>query len=443
MIIGRSGPAWAFAALVAAVAQLSGPPSTARDQAETSAAVPVTVEKEGDRYRLFRGGEPYEVRGAGVEYGDIRALAAHGANSLRTWRTTDPRAPAGRVLDEAAANGLTVAMCIEIGRERLGFDYADEAAVARQFEHARGEVLKYKDHPALLVWIIGNELNLNSSNPRVFDAVNDISEMIHEVDGQHPTTTALAGFSGELAKLVENRAPDLDFISIQMYGDLVNLPRKLAQIGYQRPYLVTEWGATGHWEVPKTPWGAPIEQNSTEKARNYLRSYETAIASDPRRILGSYVFKWGHKQERTPTWYGMFLSDGSATEAVDVMHYIWNGRWPDDRAPRVERMTFDAKSARDGVVLAAGEKYVGRVVASDPEGGNLHYRWEVMNESDATEEGGDPEEVPHKLSLEIDSRPNGVATVTTPTRPGAYRLFVYVYDETGRGAHANIPFLVE
>ena len=54
-----------------------------------------------------------------------------------------------------------------------------------------------------LAWIIGNEPNLRYTNPKVFDAINDISKMIHQVDTNHPTTTALSGFSAELATLIE------------------------------------------------------------------------------------------------------------------------------------------------------------------------------------------------------------------------------------------------
>ena len=138
------------------------------------------------------------VKGAGLEFGSVAALAAHGGNSFRTWRTENGVKSGREVLDEAARHGLTVAMCIEIGRERLKFDYDDKKAVARQLEFARREVLKYKDHPALLAWIIGNEPNLHFKNPKVFDAINDISKMIHQVDPNHPTTTALAGFERAL-----------------------------------------------------------------------------------------------------------------------------------------------------------------------------------------------------------------------------------------------------
>ncbi len=289
------------------------------------APIPVVLAEQDGQYQLLRGGEPYEIRGAGLEFADLAVFVSHGGNSIRTWRTDTPGLPGMQLLDEAWRQGVTVTLCIEIGRERHGFDYDDEKAVAEQFEYARGEVLKYKDHPALLAWMIGNEPNLFFKNPRVFDAINDISLMIHELDGNHPTTTALAGFNAELAGLVKTRMPDLDFISIQMYGDIVNLPRYISETGFDQPFLVTEWGAVGHWEVAKTSWGAPIEQNSSEKAANYLKSYQVAIASNPDHVLGSYVFFWDQKQERTPTWYGMFLADGSETETIDVMHYIWTG----------------------------------------------------------------------------------------------------------------------
>jgi len=334
-------------------------------------------------------------------------------------------------------------MCIEVGRERHGFDYDDEEAVTEQLEYARGEVMKYKDHPALLVWMVGNEANLFFENPRVFDAINDIARMIHEEDGRHPVTTALAGFSPELAGLIRERAPDLDFVSVQLYGDIVQLPAILEASEWETPLFVTEWGAIGHWEVPQTDWGAPIEQNSSEKAANYLRSYEIAIASNPQQIMGSYVFLWGQKQERTPTWYGVFLEDGAETEAVDAMHYIWNGEWPGNRSPGVDGMFLDERSAHDSVVLTSDSDYEAWISAADPDGDALSYRWEIMREGEATQEGGDLEDAPERIEGLIDDPGLDRIRITAPAETGAYRLFAYVYDGQGSAGHANIPFYVE
>ena len=142
----------------------------------------------------------------------------------------------------------------------------------------------------MLTWIIGNELNFGYSNPAVYDAVNDIAEMIHEVDPNHPATTTTAGWNADLLRVIQARAPALDFVSVQMYADLINLPRYLNTAPFNLPYFITEWGAIGHWEVGSTAWGAPLEQNSTQKAQNYRKGFEQVIAADPYRVIGNYVF---------------------------------------------------------------------------------------------------------------------------------------------------------
>ncbi|MGS0526388.1 hypothetical protein ACU8V7_15645 [Zobellia nedashkovskayae] len=150
---------------------------------------------------------------------------------------------------------------------------------------------------------------------------------------------------------IKERCPDLDILSVQMYGDLPNLPYLIKKFGWNGPYMVTEWGATGHWEVPTTDWGAPIEENSSLKANNYLKRYQGGIAADSLQCIGSYVFLWGNKQERTPTWYGIFLENGKETESVDVMHYLWNRKWPENRTPSIEKFVIEGKTAYDNVTL--------------------------------------------------------------------------------------------
>ena len=411
----------------------------ARDeQSPASTAVPVTLREESGHHQLLRGGRPYQIRGAGIaDPAEIAGFAAHGGNSFRTWRT------GSEYLDEAEKYGLTVALCIELGTERQGFDYDDDEAVARQLNFARAEVTRYKDHPALLLWIIGNELNHSFTNPKVFDAINDISRMIHALDGSHPTTTALSGFNAHDVLLAEDRASDLDFLSFQLYASIEQLPQKLEEIAYRQPFMITEWGTTGHWEVAETAWGAPIEMNSSEKARSFLHRHENVIAANPAQILGSYIFLLGQKQERTPTWYGMLLQDGSKTEAMDVMHFIWNGHWPENRAPSVNGMLLDSKTAEQSVVLEAGEQYSARIDAVDTGGTKLTYQWRLMRESAATQQGGDPEVVPEIVEVPMEVLSDGYITLNAPHEPGAYRLFAQVYDNYGLAGHANIPFMVE
>jgi len=49
---------------------------------------------------------------------------------------------------------------LELGTQLQGFDYSDNDAVAEQAQRLLATVQRYKDHPALLGWILGNEPNL-------------------------------------------------------------------------------------------------------------------------------------------------------------------------------------------------------------------------------------------------------------------------------------------
>lgn len=402
----------------------------------------VTLTNTDGKFQLLVNGEPFYIKGAGLEFGNIAAVAKHNGNSFRTWRTENGKQTGKEILDEAHKNGLMVTMGIEVERERHGFDYNDSIAVKKQLERIKSEVMALKDHPALLIWGIGNELNLRYTNPKVWDAVNDISKMIHEVDPNHLTTTMLAGISQNEVTLIKEKCPDIDILSVQMYGDLPNLPKLIREFGWEGPYMVTEWGATGHWEVPTTTWKAPIEENSTLKAANYLKRYKGGIEADSLQCIGSYVFLWGNKQERTPTWYGIYLEDGKETESVDIMHFVWNNKWPDNRTPQIVSYTINGKTSYENVMMEAGKSYTASLKISDFENDAIKYSWEILPESVELSDGGDLEARPKSVAIDIVNQKDGELTFKSPVA-GIYRLFVYADDGNGHAATANIPFMVK
>ncbi len=409
---------------------------------EMQSAVKVEIVKTDVGYQLMRGGERYEIKGAGMGIDDIERFASHGGNSIRNWTTTSEYQDVLALLDSAHAHGVTVALGLPMRAERHGFDYDNPEAVERQLEVFRQDVIKYRDHPALLVWIIGNELNHSYSNPAVYDAVNDVAAMIHELDPNHPTTTTLSGFKPDVIGEIKLRAPQLDFISFQMYGSLFGLHDELNQLGFTDPFMMTEWGTIGYWEMEKTTWGVPVELTSTEKADVFLRADREVLSPLEGQMIGSYAFLWGQKQERTSTWFGLFTDAGEETEAVDAMHYIWNGEWPDNRTPQVRSMLLDGRGHKQSVTLVSGESYDAEFDVLDLEGDPLTFRWEVKSESDQTAEGGDFEEAIDNLEGLL-SNPDAAVTRLMAPEPGQYRLFAYASDDHGHVAHANIPFLVE
>ena len=403
----------------------------------------VELKKTEGGYRLFVNGEEFWVKGAGCEFGPCDLVAAHGGNSIRTWRTDNGINSGKEVLDNALEHGLMVLMGIDVGRERHGFDYNDEDEVARQLENIKNDVLELKDHPALLGWGIGNELNHGYTNKKVWNAVNDIAKMIREVDGKHVTTTMLAGIAAEDVAYIRDNCPDLDFISIQMYADIINLEQRLAEAGYDGPYLVSEWGATGHWEMPETEWGSPIEQSSAEKEDIIRLRNEKAILSDPVNCLGSYVFLWGQKQERTPTWYGLFTEQGEKTGAVNVMEYLWTGKWPDQIAPKILNAEIKGKGGRfDNIRLERNVLYSAVTEVEYPEGGQITARAEILPEPSELSDGGDFEKRPRTIEgLVVSAYPDKVV-FRSPSGEGAYRLFIYISDDDNNTGTINIPFLI-
>lgn len=401
-------------------------------------AVKVTVAATEDGYTLLRDGTPYVVKGAGVVGVDIATVAARGGNSIRTWGVEDARA----TLDAAHRHGLTVSLGLPVTPERAGFDYDDAASISEQRRNVLSAVAAYKDHPALLAWIIGNELDRGSTNPRVYDEVDELSRAIHELDPNHPTTTTIAVLDRKTVRLVRQRAPDLDFLGVQAYGALALMPRAVRYLR-DGPFLITEWGPLGPWEVGETRWGAPIEMNSTEKARHYLASYRTLIEPFLGPGLGSYAFLWGQKQERTHTWFSLFTEDGASTSAVDALQFVWTGAAPANQAPVFESLQLAWREAADSVRLGAGKRYPAEARVADPDGDRLVFRWRIKPESQASTGGGEPEPAIADIDgLFVGDATGPEVTLTAPGTPGPYRLFAMAYDGKGHAAHANVPFLV-
>ncbi len=249
-----------------------------------SQAIPVELEKTEQGWRLLRGGEPYFIRGAGGTH-SLEQLAAAGANSIRTWDAENVRGAddVGTILDEAHALGMTVTVGIWLGHERHGFDYDDPGQVAAQLDRARGIVERYKDHPALLLWGVGNEMEGfdEGGNPAIWRAVNDIAAMVKELDSNHPTMTVTTFVHGERIDFVHRRSPAIDIHGVNAYGGAPIVHERLRAGGATKPFIITEFGPVGPWETGATEWGAPYEQTSTQKAEFYRKATGRASLTSP------------------------------------------------------------------------------------------------------------------------------------------------------------------
>jgi hypothetical protein len=135
----------------------------------------------------------------------------------------------------------------------------------------------------------------------------------------------------------------------------------------------------------------------------------------------------------------MFLPSGERLGAVDAMSFAWTGKWPANRAPELKALAIGARE----IEVTPGRKFTATLDATDPEGDPLVVRWEVRSESTDRRLGGDRETEP-AAHPECFVEAKGLdATFQAPARPGAYRIFAYLYDGKGGAACANVPFAVK
>jgi hypothetical protein len=386
-------------------------------------AAPVTIAQKDARWTLLLDGKPYFVKGA-VAPSRFAELAAAGGNSVRT---------SPRNLDAAHAAGLTALVNLPFGNPRQGFDYSDFEAVQKQRDRIRTLVLQYKSHPATLLWAIGNEPEIRTTVEQrvpVWKEIDTLARLIKSLDPHHPVIAIIGGQYKTVLHEAQELCPTLDAMGLNSYKDMLTMPEDVAREGWTRPYLVTEFGPVGHWQVSKTPWKVPIEDTSTEKAAFYERAYRHAVLAPP-NCLGSYVFYWAFKQEKTHTWYGMWLEDGSRTNPMDVMTLLWTGRQPVNRCPTSGRITL--RTAGEGRLEA-------RIETSDPDGDTLTFAWEIRRDvADHPGVGGDYEPSTPVIAGCVVKSDGAAALIAIPPEPGNYRIFVEVRDGHGNAAVANIP----
>ena len=403
--------------------------------------VEVSIQESGGSFQLYRDGSPYYVKGAAYSGHFLDSLATYGGNSIRTYSTDSSTL---ELLNRADSLGITVTMGLYAGREEDFFNYNDTAAVNAQLEEFRHYVQMYRDHPAVLMWSIGNEADAGYTNYRLWNAVNDIAAMIHEEDTLHPTMTVLASAHDVDIIEIKARAPEIDVLGINVYKTLDNLEHQLTSNGWTKPYIVTEWGVDGTWQTNETAWNAPIELSSTSKAYIYRTRYNNYIAANPMgQCLGSYVFVWGHQNHgEVETWYSLFTVNGESSEVVEAMQYSWTGSYPTERAPRITQMVLNGLEEDDDVRLAVGSANWATVDAYDPNGDGLTYEWYIVKEGYDLDDASGGEILPGIGGLILHQDGDSIA-FSAPGAKGAYRLYVVVRDGHSKVALMNIPFQVQ
>ena len=187
---------------------------------------------------------------------DIALMLEAGINTIRVYKPVDDSA----VLDQLNAAGIQLI---------VGFGYNQNGV----YDIASGTILdyvkKYKDHPAILFWELGNEYNYHpewfgGDIATWYKALNSTAAAIQALDKNHPVATAHGEIPTEEVLSVN---PNIDLWGVNVYrwdqpGSLIEEWEKRSDL----PLYFSEAGADSFMTAEKDSYSAGVNEEAQADA---------------------------------------------------------------------------------------------------------------------------------------------------------------------------------
>ncbi len=308
-----------------------------------SGASSVTVQGR----QLLVDGEPFVVNGVGyspISVGenwaaawqdrsdrylvDFPLMKAGGANAVRLYAPVLSTA----MLDAAWANGLYVIPNFGVDQNQLNCTEAKNFMIDRFVEMVNA----WKDHPAILFWLVGNEVNVNLGGNDLctdwYPTLDAMAAAAHAAEGAsfHPVATANADVGGGLTDVCQpgcsddTALPNVDLWGIQVYRGC-SLSSAFADYAAKsdcaRPLVVTEFGVDS-WDSVLAIESENLQANCLA---TQLASAEQALAvRTPGGVSsGQVIFEW------LDEWWKAECDPGTEWTTHDTCDSFTNGAYPD------------------------------------------------------------------------------------------------------------------
>ena len=393
-------------------------------------AGPSVVQVTGSQgnWQLNVNGAPYMVKG--ITYGPphaaadgyMRDLQAMGVNTIRTWGVDDVNTPT--LLNTAARFRIKVIVGHWLNH---GVDYVHDTTYKTDAKNRiLAQVNALKGYQGVLLWDVGNEVILTMQDGgwpaeeveawRIAYAeyVNELAVAIHDADPNHLVTSTDA-WTGAWP-YYETYAPALDILAVNSYGVIGDVKQAWIDGGYTKPYIVTESGPAGEWEVPNDVNNIPTEPPDLQKRDGYTYSWN-AILAHPGVALGATEFHYGIENDFGGVWFNTFTG-GWRRLGYYALKQAYTGQTSANTPPQITAMTLSSQTS-----VPVGSQFTVNVAASDPDGDPLRYNLMYGNKYNCGGVG-----LQHVVFTQTG---NGAFTVTAPKDMGVWKLYVYAYDGKG------------
>jgi hypothetical protein len=281
--------------------------------------------------------------------GDLPLLAQMGANAVAV-NTRAAASPEDLLtfMDRALDHGIRVILVLD-GPNRL--DLSDPEVRRSLIENVTLAVEAYREHPALLAWQIGIEVDYTHRHTGQVGAwyalLEEATREAHALDPHHPVLTASNPVTPVEAFL--DGSPSVDVYGINFYGlsreGMSGYLTKLANDTGGRPVLVAEFGVDAYDNATGLE---DVETQARVLAEAWSGIQDAHDAGVP--VLGGCVHEWSDQwwkggdedtHDPTPTWpttKSGVLPDDTFSEEWFGLVALRPGELARDPRPAYERL---------------------------------------------------------------------------------------------------------
>jgi len=402
-----------------------------------------TVEKDSLGWNLLVDGQPFNIKG--VTFGfdkDIdkfdtyfKDLKYLGVNTIRTWATGN-NTP--QLLDAAHANGIKVMVGIWMRHGRPGmedddsFNYiTDTEGMEAMYNTAIETVEKYKNHPAVLTWGVGNEVYLNMATDEEKLAyskfLESICSTIKSKDANHPITSVDAWTFG--LEWWEKYVPSLDIYGLNSYGAGANyLQGELEKRKIDKPYMVTEFGVTGEWDIKTKKNGITVEPTDKEKYNAIANGYKDWIANKT-KCLGVYMFHYANGSNFVAPWLFTHVNSLKRPQYWAIREAYTDNK-PVNNSPDIETFILPESTFKSSTWIPV------TLNVSDLENDNLEVSFSYNQRT------GSRKRRDQILALNHRGNLNDGFEIEAPKEDGAIKVYANVKDAFGNLGIASTSIMV-
>tara|TARA_B100001115_G_scaffold132499_1_gene100208 strand:- start:1515 stop:2789 length:1275 start_codon:yes stop_codon:yes gene_type:complete len=396
----------------------------------------VQIKEINGQARFTIDGQVHEIKGLA---GHTHLREAHdiGANTIRTYDTTGLQA----ILDSAHHYKLKVVAGIWLPKSHVPWLYKNEVQRIKLSKELAALGRKYRDHPALLSWCLGNELIFYDLMDFDFSRTyNRLLDSLRSGDPEHPIGTAFANYGHKAILNFALKIRSVDYLIINTFGRLPKLSEDMNDLDFlwSKPFLIGEFGENGPWETEWTKWGAPLEPSSSQKAEITGRRFKELPREHP-NFLGALFFNWGWRHEQTHTWFNVFSKDGerSALYYALAMQY---GDSPVPEIPKIKSLKIDHSTKANNFWFESNQWHEAQLeIPESLNKDSLEIRWSIRTEDWFFLKADSPPPLPDLIECAKDRQK---IRFKTPSKAGPFRLYVSIHNRSRHFAAANLPFYV-